>query len=281
MRKFKALLKKDWYIHKKSILIPFWIIAAFYLINIIFITGAYFSGNLDTIFQNDFEQVPADAVSFIANSVITLFPGLLLLLFVIITTQGALNEDRRLKYELFHRSQPVSIWQMTASKFSVGVLGNYLIFIIISILNAMVLNVILFNVDAFHFSSALYGMLFAQLIYLKGALIIGAFAFFMSSIFESAAFFKFISIMIALNIIILIINGIYGWQIPTPMKYFRMIINTMPAMDNLSNDNFLVSEIIKASWKGIVFSMQTLYQLIAVAVLYAGGTFIYSRKEIA
>ena len=280
MRKFKALLKKDWHIHKKTIMIPFWIIAAFYLINIIFITGAYFSGNLDTMFQGNFEQVPADTISFLANSAITIFPGLLLLLFVIITTQSALNEDKRLKYELFHRSQPVSVWQMTASKFGVGVLGNFIVFLIISIINTMVLNIVLFTMDAFHLSSAMYGLLFAQIIYLKGALIIGAFAFFMSSIFESAAFFKFISIMVALNIAIQIINGIYGWHIPTPLKYFRMIINTMPAMDELSDTNFLVTDIIRVSWKEVVFSMQTLYQFIGVVVLYVGGTFIYSRKEI-
>ena len=56
-----------------------------------------------------------------------------------------------------------------------------------------------------------------------------------------------------------------------------MIINTMPAMDELSDTNFLVTDIIRASWKEVVFSMQTLYQFIGVVVLYVGG-YIYLQS---
>ena len=281
MNKFKALLRKDWQIHKSTILIPFWIIAAFYLINIVIVLTAYFTGNMDTLLQNEFGQSPAEAISFMGNALLVVFPGWLFLLFVIITTQGALNEDKKIKCELFHRSQPVSVWQRTASKLSVGILGNLGVFLIISVINAVVLNILLVYTHAFDFSSGFQGLLIAQLAYLKSAIVIGSFAFFMSAVFDNSAFFKFIAILIALNIIILILNGVYNWSIPTPMKYFSALIRTNPVFPDGNGETFNLAVMIKANWSNLIFKMQTLYQLIVAAILYFSGTYIYSKKEIS
>ncbi|MCK4956013.1 MAG: hypothetical protein KAS49_00145 [Candidatus Cloacimonetes bacterium] len=281
MHKFLALVKKDWYINKKAVLIPFWIVGGFYLINIIIMLVAYFTGQVDSMFSFPTNGVTAQMMSYFANSIIVIFPGLLALLFVIICSQNALNEDKRRKCELFHCSQPVSIWQRTGSKYTVGIFSNLVVFIIISILNFLVLNVILLFLDGFSISAAIQGLIQAQIVYIKSAIVIGSIGFFVSSIFEQSAFFKFIAILIAVNIIIVVLNTIYGWRIPSPLKYVKTLIENTPKLpENQSLLDVDFAEVIKQNWARVLFNVKTIWQLVVSGVLFMAGTYIYGRKEI-
>ena len=110
MNKFKALLKKDLQISKKTLMIPLWITAGFYLLILLISAVAYFTGDLNLDLGNIQGAPPSEMINYIANLAIMGFPGLISLIFIIILTQGALNENIRNNSELFHRSQPVSIW---------------------------------------------------------------------------------------------------------------------------------------------------------------------------
>ena len=281
MKKFKALLKKDWQIYKKNILTPLWIFAIFYLINIIILIFSHFSGNWSGLIQGDIAAAPAQALSFMGNALFVVFPGLLYLLFIVMVMQNALNEDKKIKCELFHRSQPVTLWQRTAAKYCVGILGNSAIFLIMAIINSLVLNAVLLYIGSFDLSAALHGLTLAIAFYFKSAIVIGSFAFFMSSVFDSSAFFKFLGILVGLNIIVIILNGIYGWKIPTPLSYFLALVHTSPVLDESTSQTFDLNLMIRANWSNLIFKMQTLYQLIAAALLYVGATMIYGRKEIS
>lgn len=281
MNKFKALLKKDWQIYKKTIKTPIWIFGIFYLINIIILLFSYFTGNFSGIIQGDFVAAPAEALSFMGNALFVVFPGLLYLLFIIIVMQNALNEDKKIKCELFHRSQPVTLWQRTAAKYCVGILGNTAIFLLLAIINSLVLNSVLLYLGSYDLSAALHGIGLAATFYFKSAIVIGSFAFFMSSVFDNSAFFKFLGILIGLNIIVIILNGIYGWQIPTPLSYFLALVHTNPVLDESASQTFDLNLMIRANWSNLIFKMQTLYQLITAAALYVGATLIYGRKEIS
>ncbi|MFO7896744.1 MAG: hypothetical protein R6U84_07415 [Candidatus Cloacimonadales bacterium] len=281
MKKFKALNKKDWQIYKKTILTPLWIFAIFYLINIIILLVSYFTGNWSGLIQGEIAAAPAEALSFMGNALFVVFPGLIYLLFVVIVMQNALNEDKKIKCELFHRSQPVTLWQRTASKFGVGILGNSIIFLLMSIVNALVLNAVLLYIGSFDLSAALNGMFLAQLFYFKSAIVIGSFAFFMSAIFENSAFFKFVAILVGVNIIVTILNGVYGWSIPTPLRYFMALVHTNPVLNESTSQTFDLTTMIRANWSNLIFRLQTVYQLLTAAALYLGGTYIYGKKEIS
>ena len=47
MNKFKALIRKDLQISKKTLMIPFWIITGFYLLMILISAVAYFTGDMN------------------------------------------------------------------------------------------------------------------------------------------------------------------------------------------------------------------------------------------
>ena len=122
MNKFKTLLKKDWLINKKSLLVPFWVTGGFYLIMLISFALAYFRiGGMNSGFS-EFPPFPSGIVNYIANMGIVGLPGVISLLITILIMQSALNEDMRKNYELFHRSQPVSLWARVGSKFMMGTL---------------------------------------------------------------------------------------------------------------------------------------------------------------
>ena len=93
MNKFKALLKKDLQISKKTLLIPLWITAGFYLLILLISAVAYFTGDLNINLGNIQGTPPSEMINYIANLAIMGFPGLISLIFIIILTQGALNEN--------------------------------------------------------------------------------------------------------------------------------------------------------------------------------------------
>ncbi|MBC8386058.1 MAG: ABC-2 transporter permease, partial [Candidatus Cloacimonetes bacterium] len=194
MNNMKALLTKDFQINKKTLLMPFWITAGFYLLMIIGVLIAYFRGDFQFSFSHFDGGPPVPAINYIANLTIAAFPGFLCMIFSIMIMQGALNEDLRRKCELFHRSQPVSIWERTGSKFLVGTIGNWLVFLVIVIFNFIVINTIFISLGQFTFNTAIIGLLQSVIVMLRYTILIGSVAFFFSSIFKDKAFFKGIAL---------------------------------------------------------------------------------------
>ena len=164
MNKFKALLIKDFQTNKKTLYMPLWITAIFYSLILIGFIIAYFRGELQlNLFSINFDDTtPITTINYFSNLAIASFPGTLCLIFTIILSQSALNEDIKRNFELFHRSQPVSLWKRVFSKFTVSVLGNWIIFLMIIAFNFIVVNLVLLIVRQFHFVSAIQGILQAE-----------------------------------------------------------------------------------------------------------------------
>ena len=118
-----------------------------------------------------------NAISYIANLSVVGLPGLMSIIFIIMLMQSALNEDIRRNCELFHRSQPVSIWLRTGSKFCVGLIGNWIVLFLISLFTFIVINIFLATIHQFNFYVTVSGMLQALTAFIKTGLIIGSLAF--------------------------------------------------------------------------------------------------------
>lgn len=281
MNKFKALLRKDLQINKKTLMIPLWITAGFYLLILLISAVAYFIGDLQLNFGQIQGTPPSETINYIVNIAMMGLPGLISLIFVVILTQGALNENIRNNSELFHRSQPVSVWLQSASKYVVGIAGNWIALFIIAIFNFIIVAIILAVIDRFIFGIAIAGMLQSFFSFMKTGIIIGSLTFFCSAIFRDKAFLQGLAIIVGVQFLFIILNALLQWHLPLPLSYIVKLINvaTPSAMDNeLVNEN--VGVYIKEAWTRIVVNWKTLMQMVVSGVLFAAATLIYKSREI-
>ena len=216
-------------------------------------------------------------------------PGFMSLIFTIMLTQSALNEDLRRNFELFHRSQPVSVWHRSLSKYITGIGGFWIVLFLIGIFNFIVVNSFVAIVGQFHFKTAISGMMLAQLGYMKFTLIIGSIAFFCSVIFKDKAFFKGISVLLAIHVLFLIVNVWFGWKLPMPLTYLIDLLKDNSVTNFQGNDFFFgtdssqyfeISDMIKEKWNSLIFSWKSLLQIAVSGSLFAISTFIYKNKEV-
>jgi len=281
MKKFKALLIKDLQINKKTLMIPLWITAGFYLLILLISAVAYFSGDLNFNFADIQGTPPSESINYIVNIAIMGLPGLISLIFIIILTQGALNENIRNNSELFHRSQPVSIWYQSISRYIVGIAGNWLALFTIAIFNFIVIAIILAVTDKFIFGLAISGMAQSVVSFMKTGIIIGSLTFFCSAIFKDKAFLQGLAIIVGVQFLFIILNALMQWHLPLPLNYIIKLINvaTPSGMDNeLVNENIVYY--IREAWMRIVINWNTLLQIGVSGVLFVTATLIYKSREI-
>lgn len=281
MNKFKALLIKDFQISKKSLMIPIWITAGFYLLIILMSSIAYFTGHMNMSLDQIQGSPPSETINYIINIAIMGLPGLISLIFIIILTQGALNENIRNNSELFHRSQPVSIWYQSASRYIVGIAGNWLVLFLIALFNFIVVAIVLSIIDKFIFAIAFAGMAQSVVSFMKTGLIIGSLTFFCSAIFKDKAFLQGLAIIIGIQFLFIIMNALLQWHLPLPLNYIIKLINAA-APSSLDSEfvNENVGLYISELWKRLVINWKTLLQIGVSGVLFVASTFIYKYREI-
>jgi len=281
MNKFKALIKKDLQINKKTLMIPIWITAGFYLLILLISAVAYFTGDLNMDLGNIQGTPPSEMINYITNLAIMGLPGLISLIFIIILTQGALNENIRNNSELFHRSQPVSIWYQSASRYIVGIAGNWLVLFAIAIFNFIVVAIIIAIADKFMFTTALAGITQSVISFMKTGLIIGSITFFFSAVFKDKAFLQGLAIIVGVQFLFIILNILMQWNLPLPLSYIMKLINaSTPASIEPEIFSENVSYYIGEVWKRVLINWNTLLQIGVSGVLFVGATLIYKSREI-
>jgi hypothetical protein len=282
MNKFKALLIKDLHINKKALVFPVWVILGFYALMLISVIVAYFKGDLEfqTLLSVD-NEIPSAAINYVVQLAISMIPGVLMLISTLMISQSLLNEDIKKNYELFHRSQPVSCWMRSGSKFIIGTFGNWVVMLAIILFNFIVTSLILLSVKQFVFYPAIAGMLQTFFMCVKSSLVLGALAFFFSSIFKDKAFFKGIALILGIEFLIFLINLLFQWNLPAPGKYISELFHGNMASVELSMmDEMTTMELIKKMWREIFFTMKSLYQILFSAVMFGVATLIYENKEV-
>lgn len=281
MNKFKALIIKDLQINKKTLMIPLWITAGFYLLVLLISAVSYFFGNLNLDLGNIQGTPPSEMVNYIVNIAIMALPGLISLIFIIILTQSALNENIRNNSELFHRSQPVSIWYQSASRYIVGIAGNWLVLFAIALFNFLIVAIILAVTDKFIFSTALAGMAQSVVSFMKTGLIIGSLAFFCSAVFKDKAFMQGLAIVVGVQFLFMILNALLQWHLPLPLSYIIKLVNSSTSASvntEFVNDNIVMY--IRESWKRLLINWNTLLQIGVSGAMFVGATLIYKSREI-
>lgn len=287
-KQLKALLKKDLIIHKNMLLLPIWITLGFYFLNFITFIIAYFRNDI-TIFNNiDINEIETgiglggmDMIGYIINYSSVLVPTALCGIVLIYLSQKALNEDKHLHYDFFHRSQPVDESLMILSKTVIIVVGLWFTTIVLSLFNFILANWFLVSKLKVSLSYSFVGYFQSLIITLISFFFIGSLLIFCSSIFKKAAFLKLFSVLIVIKILFSIFERFYKWNLPDivelvlgpvmiPIKYiFTKELRYMNLNDIVEHVN------------GNILSMESLLMILAGIAFLVGSYFIYKNSEIA
>lgn len=307
MKAFQALLVKDCHTHKKLLLVPVWIILALYLLTLVMIVYAALH-NPDSItvggVPNEFLNNPDlnRMVSFALQA--GLFLGFIGLVFAIPTAISGsilLNGDIKGKCELFHRSQPVSVWQVTASRFIVGIGGMLALALGIGLLQYLAGNLLLviFTPLRVDWWLSLNGMLLGWAHLSVSLLVLGSVCFLLSSVFKDNAFGKGALVLAAVELAVHAANYFLKAGIPSPFGLLRDLVmsnlrdftHTFPTMQYGIQFNHKVSgeaamaafqipsRFLGTLWSSL-FSWGVALKLFASALLYTLATCLYQRREV-
>jgi hypothetical protein len=283
MYKFKAILKKDLQISKKTLIMPVWIVLVYYLLVALGIGIAMLRSDFSfTMADIDFTDAPSLYIlSYVVGFGIMSFPAILAIIFTLILTQSGLNEDIRRKSELFHRSQPVSIWLRSLSKYISGIAGNWITFLAIGIFNIIIAVIVMLLIDQLRFDFMMAGWLQAFTGMMKMTMIVGSICFFFSAIFKDKAFLQGLAILVGLQFLLWILNQLLGWNLPLPLNYLYQLLRT----NSFTNFDTFVTEkdvmyLINRNWQDLVFSWRNIIQILFSGFLFFISTLIYKSKEI-
>lgn len=307
MKTLKALVIKDVQANRKSLMVPIWYVLGMYVFmagSILFAsaTGAKnitISGiPLDLLANDNLHQM----LSFVMQS--AMFFGFLGIIFVIamsIISSTLLNQDIKHKCELFHRSQPVSVWKITASRFIAGIGGLIALALAIGVLNMFLSNFLAMLLTPMNVNwwMSLNGLVLSWLHFSIAIMVLGSILFMLSAIFRDNAFGLGAAGIGAIQLVTFFLNKIYGWKIPyLANAIFKLIMSGILKIQaflptsqqfgivtirkggepNLSTfvvpPNFLTSV-----WSSL-FTWDILFKLVFVAVMFIIATYIYKRREV-
>ncbi len=310
MSPLQALLLKDYRTTKKGLVVPVYILAGIYIFSI----AAYIYAKLHTggnaNFNMNFADIPApfltnmdfhSMISFSIQAIMFMsFFGVVVGISMVVISSTLLNHDIQHKCELFHRSQPVSVWQITGSRYLVGIIGSLAVAFALGFINMIVVNIVStiatpLRVDWW---MSLNGLILSFLHISVALLLLGSICFILSSLFKSNAFGKGMLGIGGVEIATQIVNYLMGLKIPSPIGSFFKFI--MSGFGNLSTQiqmqkygaftavqgkmgditQFrLPADFLSTMWSTL-FTWQILEKLLICAALYVIATYIYQKREI-
>lgn len=308
MTQFKALVIKDLQANRKILMIPVWYLLGMYVFMAISIVFASTTGSqnmtvsgipLNLLANENLHQM----MSFVMQS--AMFFGFLGVIFVIamsIIGSSLLNQDIKHKCELFHRSQPVSVWKITASRFIAGIGGLLALALLIGIFNMFLSNFMAMLLTPMRVNCwmSFNGLILSWLHFSIALMVLGSILFLLSAIFRDHAFGLGAGGLGALQLVTFFLNKTYGWKIPYILNaIFKLIMSGILKIQTVlpSSQQFGVVHISTGSqepdlstfivppnflynlWSSL-FTWDIAFKFFFCAVLFVIATYIYKRREV-
>jgi hypothetical protein len=312
MSPFQALLLKDYRTTRKGLIVPVYILAGIYILMIFTYIYARVHGGSHVHFNMNFSDIPTPfltnmdfhaMVSFSMQVIMFMsFFGIVVGISMLVISSSLLNHDIQHKCELFHRSQPVTAWQITGSRFLVGIVGSLAVALVLGFINMIVVNVVTIIATPMHINwwMSLNGLILSFLHISVALLLLGSISFTLSAIFKNNAFGKGMLGLGGIEIATQIANFLLGVKIPSPIGSFFgfmmggfKILTTQIQIQKYGaftggamsggNGNIagfkLPSDFLSSMW-GTLFTWQILEKLLICVALYIVATYIYQKREI-
>lgn len=307
MTPFKALVIKDLQANKKGLMVPIWFMLGSYAIFALSSIFAVGSGNANASFSG----IP---LSFLANNSLhemlsfalqaAMFFSFLGFVFVIslsFMSGTTLNQDVKNKCELFHRSQPVSIWKITGSRYLVGIGGPITLSFILGIINMLVSFLVInlttpMQIDLW---MSLNGFMLSWLHFSIALMVLGSIQFLFSAANKENSYYGFAGIF-ALQAVTFAVNKSYGWHLPYILKILYKLIlsgilNVQQALPTTAQfgivtlqtgnhmpdlTKFVIPPNFLHNMWGTLFTWDIALKFVVCAALYVVATCIYHRREV-
>ncbi len=299
MNKLLYLIKKDLIISKKSMYAPAMLVAGTWVLILIGMLIGKLRGdafNPAIILSQITVENSADIggpffyfMHYVSAFMISIFS----MVFIGFVSGDALNLDIKLKCELFYRTQPVSVWCNTFSKYIVSIFGFMAITFAVVLVNYLLLNISLYPFyKTIYWKMGLIGISQSFLSMINATIFLGSFAFLCSAIFKNYSFMKGLGILLVIDIVFSVLEFIFSWKLVSPLSgFWEMLSQGMSFTDfpihigdhqtqKLSSDVVgIIPEIIRREWKAI-FAVKKLLILAVSAVFYGAATLLYKLREI-
>jgi ABC-type transport system involved in multi-copper enzyme maturation permease subunit len=310
MSPFQALLLKDYRTTRKGLAVPIWILAGIYVVCIAAYIFAKIHGGQDVQFNMNFADIPKPfltnmdfhaMVSFSMQAIMFMsFFGIVVGISMVVISASLLNHDIQHKCELFHRSQPVSVWEITGSRFLVGIVGSLAIAFALGFINMIIVNLISIFSIPLHINwwMSINGLILSFLHISVALLLIGSICFFLSSVFKTNAFGKGMLILGGAEIATQIVNYLFSFHIQSPSaSFFKFIMSgfgTLTTQIQMQKYGAFVTaqakpgdialfklppDFLQVMWSTL-FTWQILEKILICVALYVIATYIYQKREI-
>jgi hypothetical protein len=307
MSVIKAMLIKDYRTTSKSMKLPVFEIAGIYLIVLCL---AIFTGMPDFLklenilgakVQPDFSQLTDVFRLFtfdINAEILPLFVGLLYLATILVYGTSLLNTEFRNKSQMFHHSQPVSIWMITGSRFIANIGSAVVLVFVISFINFLVVNAIIPHAIGLpvDWLLAFNGMIIGFIHIAIAILLVGSLCLLFSAIFSSNAFGKALLVLLLLQLFVMGMNYFAQHPIMSPLHFFRRfalggtrdLYNMTTLLESGIQTQFengllpkfsLPDDFLHQAWATVINWLMIL-KILVVGAFYVLATLIYQKREI-
>lgn len=215
MKQLKALFKKEWHTNRFTLLLPVYATLFIYLAVGIAATVAWSQGVKPIMVMRDVETGTGAKTMglFIMVFGTTLMTSFISAISAIAIGDNVLNGDARHKCEILHSSQPVPFPLLSGSKFAFMSLGPILVLGAVSMVNSLVISTFFSAVYGAQFGMGLVAWLQTWLQMGLQILLIGSFCWLFGAIFKQRSFLMMGLMIIVMEILILTLNSIFGWNI--------------------------------------------------------------------
>lgn len=242
MSRLKALIIKDLQTNKKGLAVTVWIVLALYVL----IIGSLIYATITNAGNLTCAGVPWDmlnkpdissAISFsLQVGLLFGFLGFMFAIQMLSISASLLNSDVRHKCELFHRSQPVSFWQLTGSRFIAGVGGVIGLALLVGLLQYFVGNILLLILTPLKVDwwMSLNGVLLGWLHISVSLLVLGSIGFLLSAVFKDNSVGKGALVIGGIQAAVMILNYILRLDIPLPIVgLFKLITSNIGSFSDV------------------------------------------------
>ncbi|MDP8221207.1 MAG: hypothetical protein P9X26_07665 [Candidatus Stygibacter frigidus] len=291
MNKFAAQLRNDYRINVKSLLTP---IVIFLIIDFLaIITFFIMKSKLGFDYQNfltiNINTDGADlglmqeSIWYMIGMGVLGFAGFIMVLVSLSIGNQSLNQEKNRKCEIFYRSQPISVWLYSVSKYLIAVAAPIVILFVIGVFNLLLVVPFLNQIVRFDFMDALSGLIVSFLLYSRSIIVVGSLGFMMSGIFKEKAFMKLILIMVSLQLIIVFAHFSLNTPLIELFHYVGQLINPLKGLKDMINfDNMESVMDFRQAFNAriLLFNWHSALQIIASGIFFVSGVLVYSKKEV-
>lgn len=282
MRQLKAMVRKEWHTHRKSLMSPVWIMLCIYGIGLISMIYGSIRFGLPNIISSTYKDAQLDQVIWAFHYGSAIFIAWLSILAALGLVDACLNTDHLKKCEIFHLAQPVSLAKIFGSKalfLGAGILIQYLVLVII---NSLILSIITSIVGYPSFAIGLSAILNSLPYIVSVMLLFVPLVWFFSSIFRKMAGVKLMVFLVFIEVIRGIFRISWGISLYSPFGFIRRMVFT--PFDVASN--YVIDAMEKSTlrfsfvgwnWN---FTWEHLAWLLMNIILVVASYYIYKRRNV-